>query len=50
MKKCTDITQGGSFPLIGKTKEFVAREWFRKIKIKMPFGAKLEMVNVDRHL
>ncbi|MCM2535330.1 hypothetical protein NDK43_27015 [Neobacillus pocheonensis] len=41
------VTQRGSFPLRGKTKEVVAYEWFRKIKKEMPFGAELEKVSAD---
>ena len=41
------VTQRGSFPLSGKTKEVVAYEWFRKIKSEMPFGAELEKVIAD---
>lgn len=41
------VMQRGSFPLKGKTKEFVAYEWLRQIKRQMPYYEEIEKVTAD---
>jgi hypothetical protein len=41
------VMQRGSFPLLRKTKEQVAFEWWKKIRRDMPYGGELEKVLAD---